>query len=147
MGTDFRRITLAARTDQLGACFAFLHEGSCLAQFGVEDAARLDLLLEELFMNVARHAYPPGQEGSVELGWAVPRPGELQIQISDSGSPFNPLDSSPPDFSRDLAERPLGGMGIYLVQTMADSLEYEWKEGRNLLSFRYLAARAADGAS
>jgi serine/threonine-protein kinase RsbW len=146
MDTDFRRINLPARLDQLGACFAFLHQGSQLAQFGVEDAARLDLLLEELFMNVARHAYPAGCEGSVELSWAVPKPGELLVQISDWGSPFNPLDSSPPDYSRSLADRPLGGMGIHLVKTLADSLEYEWKEGRNLLSFRYLAARAQDAA-
>jgi serine/threonine-protein kinase RsbW len=147
MDTDFRRVALPARIDQLGACFAFLHEGSQLAQFGVEDAARLDLLLEELFMNVARHAYPPGREGSVELAWAAPNPGELLVQISDSGTPFNPLDSSPPDYSPSLADRPLGGMGIHLVKTLADSLEYEWKEGRNLLSFRYLGARLVDGAS
>lgn len=146
MDSDFRRITLPARTEQLGACFAFLHEGSQLAQFGIEDAARLDLLIEELFMNVARHAYPPGREGSVELAWAVPRPGELHFTISDWGEHFNPLDRSPHDFSHSLAERPLGGMGIFLIKTIADSLEYEWKEGRNLLSFRYLAARAADGA-
>src|SRR5580700_7864268 len=147
MDSDFRRVTLPARIDQLGACFAFLHEGSQLAQFGIEDAARLDLLLEELFMNVARHAYPPGQEGSVEVAWAVPRPGELCVQISDWGSRFNPLDRSPHDFSRNLAERPLGGMGIFLIKTIADSLEYQWKEGRNLLSFRYLAAKGSDGAS
>src|SRR5580658_6622115 len=133
MDSDFRRITLPARTDQLGACFAFLNEGSKLAQFGIED--------------VARPAYPPGQEGSVEVGWAVPRPGELYVQISDWGSRFNPLDRSPHDFSRSLAERPLGGMGIFLIKTIADSLQYEWNEGRNLLSFRYLAAKAADGAS
>jgi serine/threonine-protein kinase RsbW len=147
MDLDFRRITLPARTDQLGACFTFLHEGSQLAQLGSEDAARLDLLIEELFMNVARHAYPSGQEGSVELAWAVPAPGELRFQISDWGSRFNPLDSAPHDFSPNLAERPLGGMGIFLIKTIADSLEYEWREGRNLLSFRYLAAQAADGPS
>ncbi len=137
MGTDFVRRTLPANVNALQECFAFVREGARLSGLSEEDMNRLDLIMEEFFMNVARHAYPPGQPGDVELGYAVPTRGTLQVEISDSGKMFNPLASSPPDFSRGLADRPLGGMGIFLVNEMADSLSYSWLDNRNTISFNY----------
>jgi anti-sigma regulatory factor (Ser/Thr protein kinase) len=98
------------------------------------DIDRLDLVLEEVFMNVARHAYALGK-GDVEVGYQAEGPGRLLVEISDAGSAFNPLASDPPDLSLSLAERPLGGMGIFLVRTMAGELRYERVGGRNRLSF------------
>ena len=137
MGTEFVRRTLPAHVNALQECFAFVREGARLSGLSEDDMNRLDLIMEEFFMNVARHAYPPGQAGQIELGYAVPAPGILQVEISDSGKIFNPLASSPPDFSRGLVERPLGGMGIFLVNEMADSLSYRWLDNRNTISFSY----------
>jgi serine/threonine-protein kinase RsbW len=137
MGSEFVRRTLPANVNALQACFAFVREGARLSGLSEEDMNRLDLIMEEFFMNVARHAYPPGQPGDVELGYAVPAPGTLQVEISDSGKMFNPLASSPPDFSRGLTNRPLGGMGIFLVNEMADGLTYRWLDSRNTISFTY----------
>lgn len=137
MGTDFVRRTLPAHVDALQECFAFVREGAQRSGLSAEDMDRLDLIMEEFFMNVARHAYPTGQSGNIELGYAVPVAGTLQVEISDSGKMFNPLASSPPDFSRGLAERALGGMGIFLVNEMAEALSYRWLDNRNTISFHY----------
>jgi serine/threonine-protein kinase RsbW len=137
MGSEFVRRTLPAHVTALQECFAFVREGAGLSGLSEDDMNRLDLIMEEFFMNIARHAYPQGQGGQIELAYAVPEPGTLQIEISDSGKTFNPLASSPPDFSRGLAERPLGGMGIFLVNEMADSLSYRWLDNRNTISFSY----------
>ncbi len=137
MGSEFVRQTLPAHVNALQECFAFVRQGARLSGLSEEDMNRLDLIMEELFMNVARHAYPAGQPGDIELGYAVPAPGTLQVEISDSGKMFNPLASSPPDFSRLLTDRPLGGMGIFLVNEMADSLSYRWLDHRNTISFSY----------
>jgi anti-sigma regulatory factor (Ser/Thr protein kinase) len=137
MGTEFVRRTLPANVNALQECFAFVREGARRSGLSEEDMDRLDLIMEEFFMNVARHAYPAGQSGDIELGYAVPATGTLQVEISDSGKMFNPLASSPPDFSRGLVERPLGGMGIFLVNEMAGGLTYRWLDNRNTISFNY----------
>ena len=58
----------------------------------------------------------------------------LTIRLADDGSPFNPLTDAPePDVNLPLAERPIGGLGVYLVKTMGEELEYRREDDRNLL--------------
>jgi len=94
---------------------------------------KLDLVLEEVFMNIVRHAYG-SEKGDVEVGYEAST-GRVMVEISDAGRAFNPLAGDSPDFSLPLAARPLGGMGIFLVKTMARELRYERGGGRNRLSF------------
>jgi len=138
METDFVRRTLPAHVNALHECFTFVRQGARRSGLSEADMNRLDLIMEEFFMNVARHAYPAGQVGDIELAYAVRAPGTLQVEISDAGQMFNPLASNPPDFSRGVAERPLGGMGIFLVNRLADSLSYRWLDNRNTISFTYV---------
>ena len=113
---------------------AYVRRGAEASELMPDELDKLDLVLEELFMNVARYAYTPAQ-GDVEVGYAREAPGRLAVEISDSGRAFNPLASDPPDFSRGLADRPLGGMGIFLVKTIADSIRYQRDGDFNRLSF------------
>jgi serine/threonine-protein kinase RsbW len=130
------RLTIPAGVGGLKEFCAFVRKGAEGANLSSPDADRLDLILEEVFMNIARHAYAPEQE-DVEVGYVSNGPGRLLVEISDAGRPFNPLLHDSPDFSRPLAERPLGGMGIFLVRTMAGSLRYDRAGGRNRLSFMF----------
>jgi serine/threonine-protein kinase RsbW len=142
MNNDLVRLTVPARTDRLGAVCAFVRRGAEIADLAPEEMDKLDLVLEELFVNIARHAYAP-EQGDVEVAYAVEAPGRLLVEISDTGPAFNPLVSDPPDFSRGLAERPLGGMGIFLVKAIANSIRYRHVGNRNTISFVFSGARRA----
>jgi len=133
------RLTIPARVDGLPELCAFVHSGAEAAGLAPPQIDQLDLVLEELFMNVARHAYAPA-EGDVEIAYAVQAPGALLVEISDAGRPFNPLASDPPDFSLSLADRPLGGMGVFLIRQMTTSLHYQRDNGRNRVSFLFPAS-------
>ncbi len=128
------RLTIPAQVGRLKEFCAFVRAGAEAGDLGDEEMNRLDLVLEELFVNIARYAYAPGG-GEVEVGYAVEAPGRLLVEIADRGRAFNPLASEPPDFSRGLADRPLGGLGIFLVKTIADSIRYERDGDINRLSF------------
>jgi anti-sigma regulatory factor (Ser/Thr protein kinase) len=130
-------LTLPAQIDSLKDCCAFVRAGAEASNLAPQDMEKLDLVMEELFVNIARYAYAP-EYGEVEVGYTAEAPGRLAVQLSDSGREFNPLASDPPDFSRGLADRPLGGMGIYLVKIIADSIRYQRSGGRNTLSFTFL---------
>ena len=128
------RTTVPAQIDCLQDFCAFVHRGVEAAGLSAAETDKLDLILEEVFVNIARYAYAPDQ-GVVEVAYQVEGPGRLRVEISDSGRAFDPLASDPPDFSRGLADRPLGGLGIFLVKTIADSIHYVRDGNFNRLSF------------
>ncbi|HEX5229711.1 MAG TPA: ATP-binding protein [Bryobacteraceae bacterium] len=95
----------------------------------------LDLVLEEILINVARYAYAPGT-GTVELRCA-PGAGQIQLAVIDSGRVFNPLEAEPPDLSLSIAERPIGGLGVFLVRSLVESIDYRRENDHNVLAFTF----------
>jgi anti-sigma regulatory factor (Ser/Thr protein kinase) len=59
------------------------------------------------------------------------------VVVSDQGRPFNPLASKAPDLSQSLAERQVGGLGIFLVTSLAEEIDYERDGDRNVLKFTF----------
>ena len=102
----------------------------------IREFEKLDLVLEEILINVARYAYSP-ETGAVEVAYAQAGPHKLRVEIADSGRVFNPLEADPPDLSRGLADRPIGGLGVFLVRSMVDSIDYRREADRNILSFTF----------
>lgn len=93
---------------------------------------RANLVLEELVLNTLTHGDTSGlTEIDLQLECKDHR---LTIRLTDDGSPFNPLTDAPdPDTTLPLSERPIGGLGVYLVKTMGKELEYRRENDRNHL--------------
>ena len=96
-------------------------------------AMSLNLALEEAVTNVIMYAYPEGSDGLVDVE-AIIWKDHLDFIVPDSGVPFDPTSISPPDLSLDAIDRPVGGLGIYLVNSIMDHVSYERKDGKNILS-------------
>lgn len=92
----------------------------------------LNLALEEAVTNVIMYAYPKGKEGPVDID-AVVDGGELCFVLSDSGTPFDPTAAPEADISLGVEERPIGGLGIFLVRKIMDRVTYQYTGGRNTL--------------
>jgi serine/threonine-protein kinase RsbW len=133
------RLTLPATAGSISVFSEFVRAGAVLAGVGEADLVRLDLVLEEVLINVARYAYTP-QTGSVEVAFAPAGPHKLHVEIADFGRDFNPLEADPPDLSRGLADRPIGGLGVFLVKSMVDSIAYRRDADRNVLSFTFASS-------
>ena len=86
-------------------------------------------------MNVCMHAYPDGMTGIVAVTYALEAPGELSVEVADQGVEFNPLMAESPQLTPDLENRPIGGLGIFLLKTFARSLTYRRHSGWNRLTF------------
>ena len=113
----------------------FVRTGALEACLPEARLGELDLVIEEIFVNVCRYAYPDGRQGVVTLAYSVPAPGELRVEVADQGKEFNPLTAAPPDLTLNLECRPIGGLGIVLVKTLAPSLAYRRDSGWNRLTF------------
>ena len=90
----------------------------------------------ELFGNIARYAYTP-HIGNAEVRFEVEEnPLSVIITFIDNGKPFNPLEQAQPDTTASAMEREIGGLGIFLVKETMDMVEYEYKEGQNILKIK-----------
>ena len=88
------------------------------------------LVLEELALNVVNHAYG-GRQGEFQV-IITSEDESLTIEIVGSGPEFNVLTDSPvPDVDAIIEDRPVGGLGVYLVKSMMDELHYKREEDRN----------------
>lgn len=96
----------------------------------------IDIAVEELFVNIASYAYGP------EIGIAVVQvsvyeePLSVEITFIDNGKQYDPLAKPDPDTTLSVKERKKGGLGIFMVKKSMDSVNYEYKDGKNILTIK-----------
>jgi len=128
-----KHLTLHNDVQQIALLADYIDE---VANEGAIDPAlamSLNLALEEAVANVILYAYPQGTVGTVDITATV-ADGLLTFTISDSGVPFDPTQKEEADITLSLEERPIGGLGIFLVNQIMDTVDYERREGRNILT-------------
>jgi len=126
---------------ELAAVRAIVDEFASAAQLPADERARLHVVLDELVTNLAKYGYPAGATGFAEI--ELSREGDsLVLEFSDGGAPFDPFQAQPPLLEGGAGERDVGGLGLHLIRSLADSLSYDGSGGRNRLRFvRHLAGR------
>jgi len=95
----------------------------------------LNIVAEELVLNAIKHGRCSPSQGAIQINLRLSGQ-ELDITMTDTGIPFNPLDAPPPDLTGSLADRPIGGLGIHLVRSLVNSVEYKREGGENQLRLR-----------
>lgn len=98
-----------------------------------KEQMNLRIICEEILVNIARYAYEEPGDMTVEMEYDG-REGELRLCFMDRGIAFNPLEKEAPDLTAKAAERPIGGLGIYMVRKITDSVAYERADGVNKLT-------------
>ena len=89
------------------------------------------LIAEEILVNIATYGYTD-QPINLQVRMS---PNTLSMIFEDFGKPFNPLTEIPPvDLAMDDEEREMGGLGFYMVQELADRLDYAYQDGKNILT-------------
>jgi serine/threonine-protein kinase RsbW len=89
------------------------------------------IALDEVLSNIIRHGYSEA-EGEIVVKATVSSE-KLLLEVRDRALPFNPLESPEPDMRMDFADRPAGGLGIYMVRRLMDGVEYTYESGENRL--------------
>ena len=133
-----KEITLKAVTGNIPQVIAFVEEQLETVACPLRAQMQIDVAVDELFSNISRYAYAPETgEATVRFTYDEMEKAVL-ITFIDSGVPFNPLERSAPDTHVPLERRSIGGLGIHLVRKTMDGMEYEYKDGKNILTIRKL---------
>ena len=132
-----KEIRLEATTASLKPLFEFIKSELSECGCSGRDIRTVKLCVEEVFVNIANYAYQP-ETGEVLVGFDAPGKYQDSIRVNisfiDNGRPFNPLEEEDPDLDADLEERTIGGLGIFLVKSKMDDVNYEYMNGQNILT-------------
>jgi anti-sigma regulatory factor (Ser/Thr protein kinase) len=128
-----RRTRVPADPKQLAVLNQFLREFWTAAGLAPAAMQPFELALEEVFMNVVMHGSEPGRTPWVEVALDGGAAESVAMTVEDDGPRFDPLSLPPPDLSAGLDQRPVGGLGVFLVRRMMDTVSYQRVGARNQL--------------
>lgn len=95
-----------------------------------ERLGMMEVCCEEALVNIINYGNPPGE---LDISCHNHK-HRFEVIIKDKGSPFNPIESDiDPQFDVPIADREIGGLGIYMIRTMLDESCYQRLNNENVL--------------
>ena len=128
-------ITVKALVDNLGTVTDFVDDflDSCDCPMKVQ--MQIDIAIDEIFSNICHYAYGDSV-GEATIRVEFEDAEAIALTFIDNGVPYNPLEKEDPDTTLSAEDRKIGGLGIYMVKKNMDEMEYEYSEGKNILSMK-----------
>ncbi|WP_280744391.1 MULTISPECIES: ATP-binding protein [unclassified Parabacteroides] len=119
--------------DQIHVLNHFIEES--MTDFGLNETTSMNikLALEEAVVNIISYAYPGEKNKKIHIRLEYDN-NRLTIVVTDTGVPFDPTEMKEPDISSPLEERPIGGLGTYLVKQLMTEVCYQRTDNKNILT-------------
>lgn len=138
-------LSLANRSSELQRLASELERFAKTHRITESDAHALSLALDEVITNTISYGYDD-QDTHQILVRVTSANGRLSAEVEDDGRPFNPLTAPQPDVTSPLEDRPVGGLGIHLVRSLMEQVEYRRESGKNhlIMSKRLSAVAQAE---
>lgn len=128
-----KKIILTNNIEQINSLHDFVDSIGDELNLSPALTLNLNLALEEIVSNVILYAYPSeSNENKIYIEFT--RSGDqLKFIVSDYGKPFNPTAKDEPDITLEAVDRPIGGLGIFLVKQIMDDITYYRENNMNKL--------------
>ena len=130
-------LRLKAELENLPGFLNFVTARAQELGFTEKQLLEIELVLEEALVNIIKYAYSSGPSGWIELTCKSEPSGSLQLEIRDQGEPFNPLERTDPDLEAGLMERPVGGLGIFFIKKLTDTISWRRENDENYLTIAF----------
>jgi anti-sigma regulatory factor (Ser/Thr protein kinase) len=125
------KLIVKAKPEYLDEVQAFVRER--LSDCPQKLRNKISIVVDEIFANIASYAYDrPGGDVMVR----VTMDGDIVIEFEDSGVPYDPLDAKDPDITLSAEERQIGGLGLFMVKNIMDTVEYRREGVNNILTVK-----------
>ncbi len=109
-----------------------LEENDCSMKIMMQ----ISIAVEEIFVNIVHYAYDTQCGEATIVCEITEEPSQIVVQFIDEGKRFNPLEKDDADVTLSAEEREIGGLGIFMVKKSMTEMEYEYKEGKNILTIK-----------
>ncbi len=92
----------------------------------------LTLIMDEVLSNIVNYGFDDEEEHMIRIKISS-APGEIKLLFVDDGIGFNPLEMPEPNLDLPIEKRPAGGLGIFIVRKLSQTMEYIRKDDANHL--------------
>jgi len=128
-----KKIILTNNIEQINSLHDFVDSIGDELSLSPALTLNLNLAMEEVVSNVILYAYPyESTENKIFIEF-VKSGAQLKFIISDYGKPFDPTTKDEPDITLEAVDRPIGGLGIFLVKQIMDDIAYYRENDMNKL--------------
>jgi serine/threonine-protein kinase RsbW len=126
-----RKFTLhvPSSTENLALIREFVTSVGRQAKLDEAEVHNLELAVDEACANVIEHAYGHEHDKEVVVR-AVFDEEELGIEVTDTGRGFDPASIPQVELDKLIAQRKTGGLGLRLIRTLMDEVNYEIVPGQ-----------------
>lgn len=122
--TDKIQMQLACDVAEVGRVLDTVEEFGASQNLPMKAVFRFNLALDELITNIISYGFDGPEKAQIEL--VVTLTGNvLAAELTDNGKPFNPAEAELPEIEGELDEREAGGLGLRLIRTYMDRLDYQ----------------------
>lgn len=126
-------VTFPAKFEYLDEIREMVAETARAGGFSEKTIYSLQLAADEAATNIIEHAYAGIKNASFEITCEM-QGDKIIIAMYDTGKPFDSSSIKEPNLTADLAKRQIGGLGIYLMRKLMDTVYYESSKSGNLLT-------------
>ena len=124
-------LNMEAQLDEIERIRAAVNILSQAEGWAPELLFQIELVLEEVGTNIIKYGKDGKRETEIDITLTSDRKS-LTLEITDNGKPFDPFADAPaPDLDSPVPERPIGGLGVYLVRKLMDEASYRREDGKN----------------
>ena len=134
--SDPNELTITAATENIPKVTAFVEERLEALGCPIKTRTLFSVAVDELFGNIARYAYDDVTGSATVRVGMEEAPSAACVTFIDHGKPYDPLAKPDPDVTLSAEDRPIGGLGIFMVKKTMDKVTYDYKDGQNVLTIR-----------
>ena len=128
------QIDIEAVNDNLGDVQNFVDQHLARTNCSEKAKMQIGVAVEEVFSNISNYAYHPEKGNATVRVHVSEEPVVVTITFIDQGVPYDPLKREDPNVNLPAEERDIGGLGIFMTKKMMDDIQYEYKDGSNILT-------------
>jgi serine/threonine-protein kinase RsbW len=127
--TEKFNLKIPSVTENLYLIREFVIKIALKAGFGTEAQEQIALAVDEACTNVIKHAHKFDAKRAIDINIVLDAQ-KMTINILDKGKGFDVSKLQTPDLKKYAKESRHGGLGIYLMKTLMDDVQYEFNPGK-----------------
>ncbi len=117
------QLTVQSRTEKLMTIREFVSKAARKFGFDEDETNKIALAVDEACTNIIKHAYNYAPDKPIDVKITM-RDGKFEVTIEDEGKSFNPHVISIPNMKEYLSHYTKGGLGMFLMKSLMDKVEY-----------------------
>lgn len=131
-----KELSIEAKDENLYRVLDFVNEQLEAYDCPSDVKIQVDIAVEEIFVNISHYAYDSKVGHATIRAEVTEEPLAVTLTFLDNGVPYDPLTNADPDITLSAEERQIGGLGIFMVKKSMDHVNYEYKDGQNILTIK-----------